>query len=154
MLLTQNRVSRTHKGRYPVGPSWASSASISVLNAPKKTSDHTKRSSRDLEGRVLSGPERLDRVVELTGLQAVVELPEQAVEEVPKRSGVPIAAVASSALMVLGCAGFRHRGERPKESCSVESVVLHHAAGNRDAAPGGPRDQHRTGVGPSANGRR
>ena len=54
MLLTQNRVSRTHKGRYPVGPSWASSASISVLNAPKKTSDHTKRSSRDLEGRVLS----------------------------------------------------------------------------------------------------
>jgi hypothetical protein len=32
----QNRVSRTRSGRYPVGPSWASSPSMSTSIAPKK----------------------------------------------------------------------------------------------------------------------
>ena len=58
----QNRVSGTRSGRYPVGPSWASSTSTSTSMAPKKlmfslwagetwasTSSSTRRPDRRIE---------------------------------------------------------------------------------------------------------
>lgn len=49
--------------------------------------------------------ERPGRVVGLAGAQAVVQLAEHAVEQVPQRSGVTVTAVAAAQIVLLGWEG-------------------------------------------------
>jgi hypothetical protein len=92
-------------------------------------------SSCDGFGVVCGLAECLDRVVVFAGLQAVVELAEEAVEQVPQGCGVAVTVLSSAAVVILWCARFGHGREGPEEPDDVEPVVFHGAADDGNAAP-------------------
>src|ERR1700752_875457 len=67
-------------------------------------------------------------VEELPGLQAVVELTDHAVEQVPLGLGVPVAPFTPSPVVGVGSGRGPERGEGPEEARRDESVVLDEAA--------------------------
>ncbi len=67
-------------------------------------------------------------VEELAGLEAVVELAEHAVEQVPLGLGVPVTALAPAPVVGFGSWRGCQGGEGPEEACRDESVVLDEGA--------------------------
>jgi hypothetical protein len=67
-------------------------------------------------------------VEELPGLEAVMQLAEHAVEQVPLGLGVPVSVLASAPVVGFGARRGGQGGERPEEACGDEPVVLDEAA--------------------------
>src|SRR5690606_5520972 len=93
----------------------------------RKTSHVPKKSSRHGQTR-RGGGEGVLFVEELPGLQAVVELADHAVEQVPLRLGMPVSVVAPSPVVGGGSGRGREGGEGPLVTGVGQAVVLDVAA--------------------------
>ena len=80
-------------------------------------------------------------------LQAVVELPDESVEQVPLRCGVTISVLSSTAVVLARRLAVRGSGERPYPAGGGQPVVLDPSVGDRDATSRRSGDRRRSGVG-------
>jgi len=79
-------------------------------------------------------------VVELAGMQAVVELTEELVEQVSLGLVVPVTGSAASIEVPTGSRGGAQRGQRPDRAHSVEATVLDMTVQDNGFLTAGPGD--------------
>jgi hypothetical protein len=76
----------------------------------------------------------------LPGLEAVVELTEEAVQQVPLCGSVPVAVVASASVVRVRAGRSGEGGEGPKKAGVDEAVVLDEASADEALFAGGSGD--------------
>src|SRR5271166_314769 len=86
-------------------------------------------------------------VEQLSGLQAVVDLAEEFVEQVADGGAVAVAVFSPAPVVLTGRGAVGGRGEGPDPAGGGESVVFDVAVGDADGASGGPDDGRGSGVG-------
>ena len=77
----------------------------------------------------------------LTGLEAVVEAPQEAVEQVALRGSVPIAGHAPSVVVSSGTGGEAQSGEGPEVADGGEALVLDFAVEHDELLAASPGDR-------------
>lgn len=82
----------------------------------------------------------------LLGLEAVVELAEEAVQQVPLCGGMPVAMLTSASVVRVGSGGGGEGGEGPEEAGVDQAVVLDEPAADETLLARGPGDGGGSGV--------
>jgi hypothetical protein len=83
----------------------------------------------------------------LPGLEAVVDLAQEAVEQIPLGGRVPVSCATSTSVVLVGSFEALQGREGPEESCCHEPVVLDEPPAHVGLLPGGAGDRRRAGVG-------
>jgi hypothetical protein len=97
-------------------PISASTRAPARFPRPGKRSHGSKSQAATASG----GAECVNLVVELVGAQALIQLAEELVEQVPLRLGVAVPVVSAAAVMRVGGRGRAQRAEGPQEPCLCE----------------------------------
>jgi hypothetical protein len=93
------------------------------------------------------GAECLGFVVELAGVQAVMQLAEELVEQVSLRLGVTVAVVSASPVVRVGSRRRAQRAQGPQEPGMGESLIFDVAMSDDTAFTAGASDRRGAGIG-------